>query len=288
MIARCAGTVSSRAPSRLRSTRRFASSGTSVSTGSPSARTPSSTNDMVAAAAIGLDSDAMRKIASRRQWNAVTHGPRAERLDMDVVTAGHQRGHRWHRAVCNQTAQPVVQPGQPAGVEARGRRHDDGSTGPRVTGATLPVGCARGDPPRRRAHDSSVARGARGRASRPPDVVRGREGLRLGTTVLQSRPAALRRGRAAPSACPGAADGRPGGEGGGAGQRGPRVLHDPALRRVRRRPRRAPRRHAAPAAGRTRGCLAGVRTRAAGAGARRGIPHAGRAAVTSAARRRSR
>lgn len=66
MIARRAGTVSSSSASMRLSTRRFASSGSQRSTASSSRSTPSFTSSMVAAAAIGFVSEAIRKMVSRR------------------------------------------------------------------------------------------------------------------------------------------------------------------------------------------------------------------------------
>jgi len=65
VIARRAGTVSSSVLSRLRSTRRAASSGGSASMAPSSSSTPSSTRAMASTAVIGLVSDAIRKMASR-------------------------------------------------------------------------------------------------------------------------------------------------------------------------------------------------------------------------------
>jgi signal transduction histidine kinase len=62
------------------STRRFASSGSQRSMGSSRRTVPSSTSSTVAAAAIGLVSDAMRKIASRHRL-AAAGLPGAEHLD---------------------------------------------------------------------------------------------------------------------------------------------------------------------------------------------------------------
>ena len=64
MIGRLAGTVSSSGPSILRSTRRFANSGSRRSTDSFTSSLPSSTSIMAAAAVIGLVIEAMRKIVS--------------------------------------------------------------------------------------------------------------------------------------------------------------------------------------------------------------------------------
>lgn len=66
VIGRFAGTVSPTGPSIRRRTRRFASSGSSRSTGWSSRSRHSSTRIMAAAAAIGLVIEATRKIVSRR------------------------------------------------------------------------------------------------------------------------------------------------------------------------------------------------------------------------------
>ena len=66
VIARFAGTVSSSGLSMRFRTLRFASSGSSGSTGSSRRSFPSSTRIIAAAAVIGLEIDAMRKIVSRR------------------------------------------------------------------------------------------------------------------------------------------------------------------------------------------------------------------------------
>jgi len=65
VIGRFAGTVSPSGPSSRFGTVRWASSGSSRSTGSSSRSLHSSTRIIVAAAAIGLVSDAMRKMVSR-------------------------------------------------------------------------------------------------------------------------------------------------------------------------------------------------------------------------------
>ena len=65
-MARAAGTVSSSCETMDFSTRRFASSGSHASIDSSRRSVHSSTSIMAATAVIGLVSDAMRKIASRR------------------------------------------------------------------------------------------------------------------------------------------------------------------------------------------------------------------------------
>ncbi len=65
LIGRLAGTVSSSGPLMSFNTWRFASSGRSRSTGSSSRSLPSSTRIMAAAAVIGSDMEAMRKMESR-------------------------------------------------------------------------------------------------------------------------------------------------------------------------------------------------------------------------------
>jgi hypothetical protein len=65
VIGRTAGTTSSTGLAGVRTTTREASSGSQRSTGSPSARRPSSTSIITAAAVIGFVIEAMRKIESR-------------------------------------------------------------------------------------------------------------------------------------------------------------------------------------------------------------------------------
>ena len=65
MIGRARGTTSSRALSGVRTTDGEASSGSHVRTGLSSSKVPSSTNVIVAAATIGLVTEASRMTASR-------------------------------------------------------------------------------------------------------------------------------------------------------------------------------------------------------------------------------
>ena len=105
VIDRSAGTVSSTAASRLRSTRRFASSGSRSSTGSSSRSLPSSTRIIAATAVTGFVIDAMRKIVSRRYGRAAERRG-AERVDVEVVARAQRapRGRPRVRARCGSRA----------------------------------------------------------------------------------------------------------------------------------------------------------------------------------------
>ena len=83
---------------------------------------------------------------------------------------------------------------------------------------------------------SGAARGDRRRTARQPDVVRRRQGVRLGTPLLQGRPQAVRRHPATARPHPRAAHRRPGRQGGRAGHQHQGLLHHHTLRRLRRRP----------------------------------------------------
>ena len=78
---------------------------------------------MAPAAAIGLDNEAIRKMASRRERPRIVQREGSEHLGVDVAPARHQRRHRRHLGALHVCRQGLVQAAQSGGSQP-GAAHD--------------------------------------------------------------------------------------------------------------------------------------------------------------------
>ena len=211
VIERSAGTVSSSGLSRLRSTRRSASSGSGRLDRIVERQDAVVDQRHGAGGADGLGErgDAEDGVAPQRR-RIVERGV-AEHLDVDVVAAARPaRRDRAARPLSTWAASRSCRRPQAGGVEAPLTP----SWRARSCVATLAVECAPWRPSKTSSGSRGSPRGDGGRAARQPHVVRGRQGLRLGTPVLQGGSQAFRRHGAAGRPDPGRAHGRPRRQGG--------------------------------------------------------------------------
>ena len=206
---------------------------------------------------MGLVSEAMRKMASRRSGAGSSSAgcPSTSTCTSSPQATSATRPGTAPRSTS--AASRSCSRLEPGGIESAVVRGHRGAAPARRRYGRV----GHGDVERRRATDLP-ARGDRGRASRQPHLVRRRQGVRLGTPVLQGGPEALRRRRAAaarssPCARPTWPTRRP------CWPAAQGVLHHPPLRRLRRRARRAAGRRQDAAARGDRGRVARLRARQA-------------------------
>ena len=91
--------------------------GQELLTGSSSASTPSSTSTMAPAAPMGLESEAMRKMASRRKRRRIVERRMPEHLRVHLAAPGDQGHQPGHPAALGVGGETVVQPPQAGGIE---------------------------------------------------------------------------------------------------------------------------------------------------------------------------
>ena len=95
-----------------------ARSGRNLSTGSPSDSTPSSSSAMAPAAAMGLVSEAMRRMASRRSGAGIVERRVPEHFRVHVTSARDERHQSRHGAALDVRGETIVQPLEPGEIES--------------------------------------------------------------------------------------------------------------------------------------------------------------------------